>query len=156
MHHEIVKYTHKSILHRLKNNLSQEDTWHDNCAGWHVERCSGSTAASAASHFKAKGADGPRCPRGGLFERVDPRPRRPHPYRIPPCVLSSVRPSCPVPLALKYETCIDYSIPPPEHRPSKPLREAILDCSSITLTACCTYLHFESTEIMLRKIHKQS
>lgn len=34
IHHVIVKYTSKSLLHHLKNNLSQEDTWLDNCVRW--------------------------------------------------------------------------------------------------------------------------
>lgn len=79
---------------------------------WYAESWSRMRAASAASHFKAKRADGPSYSMR-LFERVDLRPRPPHPDHIPLGVLSSARPFKPrtIPSALKCETCIDYPIP---------------------------------------------
>lgn len=103
--HVIVKYARKSLPHHLKNNLSQEDIRHDNCVWWRAVVCwklvQHGRAASAASHFKAKGTDCPLySPR--LFERVDLRPHHPHPDHVPLCVLSSARPSnpCTVPLSI--------------------------------------------------------
>lgn len=99
----------KSLLHHLKNNRSQEDTWHDNCVWWQAVVCwkpvQHVRAASAASHFKAKGADVPSYP-PRLFERADLWPHHPHPDHVPLCMLATARPS-----NSRAETCIDYPIP---------------------------------------------
>lgn len=119
--HVIVLYAPKSLLHRLKNNLSQEDTWHDNCVWWRAVVCwklvQHGRAASAAFHFKAKGADGPLySPK--LFERVDLWPHHPHPDHVPLCVLSSAQTSNPCSRALSFKVPNMYRLPnsSAEHR----------------------------------------
>ncbi|CAB1452380.1 unnamed protein product [Pleuronectes platessa] len=104
-----------TLFRNQLKSLSQEDTGHDNCVGWHVERCSSTTAASAASHFKAKGADGPRCTRGGYLRESTPDPVAHTPIASRCACFQVFDPLPPAPLALKCETCIDYSIPPPSN-----------------------------------------
>lgn len=70
----------------------------------------GRAAMSAASHFKAKGADGPLYS-ARLFERADLRPHHPHPDHVPLCVLSSARPPNPLHRALGFKVRNTYRLP---------------------------------------------
>lgn len=115
--HVIVKYAHKSLLHRLKNNLSQEDTWHDNCVWWRdAGMLKASPAWESSQHrlpFQSQRKPMARCTHRGYLRELASDPITHTPDHIPLCVLSSARPSNlrTVPSALKCEPCIDYSIP---------------------------------------------
>lgn len=102
-------------------------------------------AASAASHFKVKGADGPLySPR--LFERVDLRPHHPHPWSSPTVRAFKCSTLEPSRHALGFKVWNAYQLPNSlaEHlRYSRLLQGAILDCNFIMLTTCCAYLHFK-------------
>lgn len=118
--HVIVKHDRQngSLLHHLKNNRSQEDTWHNNCVWWLGGGMLKAGPAWESSQrrlpFQSQRSRWLVVLTEAIWECRPPNSSH-APDHVPPSVLSSARPSwpCAVASALKCETCIDYPIPQP-------------------------------------------